>query len=593
MFLVKQEDTVVMIRSPWFRVSLVVLIFAIAGSQVAASEGRDEPVGRTSGGGDSIQWQPSVSVYDSIHLTVMLPNGDAITRTFKAGTAPLFRLQDLPGTDTADGTYHYELRVVPRVSDSLAKDLAEARAAGKDEKARALLRANGLGNAVVQSGAFTVMNGSIVATDREETTPRKIASDANRPSLEPVVQDQVIPDDLITQGSLCVGFDCVNNESFGFDTIRLKENNLRIHFDDTSTIAGYSANDWRIVANDSASGGASKFSIEDSTGNKTPFTITGGAATNSIFVNSTGRVGFRTSTPILDLHISTSDTPAVRFEQNSSGGWTAQTWDIAGNESNFFVRDVTAGSRLPLRIRPGAPTSSIDISADGNTGFGTSSPTDSARADFSDTEQLKARIALTGQEFYQAGNTSTDGIAILLGVNRSGNRQIWFGDTAQLTQNSTNRVIRFYPNNGEISAIATDGSTVKNLILQNSGGSVGIGTSAPSSKLHVNGGDIRVSGGSFIDDGVTLYAPDYVFETDYPLMPLDRVAQFVRAERHLPNVPSAATIKSEGLNVSQFQMRLLEKVEELMLYVIAQHEENKELAERIAQLEAKLAEQQK
>ena len=37
-------------------------------------------------------------------------------------------------------------------------------------------------------------------------------------------------------------------------------------------------------------------------------------------------------------------------------------WDIAGNEANFFVRDVTGGSRLPLRIRPGAPTSSIDFS---------------------------------------------------------------------------------------------------------------------------------------------------------------------------------------------------------------------------------------
>ena len=52
--------------------------------------------------------------------------------------------------------------------------------------------------------------------------------------------DQVIPDDLIVQGSACVGLDCVNNESFGFDTIRLKENNTRIKFDDTSTLAGLS-----------------------------------------------------------------------------------------------------------------------------------------------------------------------------------------------------------------------------------------------------------------------------------------------------------------------------------------------------------------
>ena len=88
--------------------------------------------------------------------------------------------------------------------------------------------------------------------------------------------DQVIPDDLIVQGSGCFGFDCVNNESFGFDTIRLKENNTRIKFEDTS-VGTFPTNDWQLTANDSASGGASKFSIEDITGAKVPFTITAGA----------------------------------------------------------------------------------------------------------------------------------------------------------------------------------------------------------------------------------------------------------------------------------------------------------------------------
>src|SRR4051794_17986952 len=188
--------------------------------------------------------------------------------------------------------------------------------------------------------------------------------------------DDVIPDDLIVQGSACVGLDCVNNESFGFDTIRLKENNTRIKFEDTS-VGSFPSNDWQLTANDSASGGASKFSIEDITGSKVPFTVTAGASTNSIFVDSTGRVGFRTSTPVLDLHVATSNTPAMRLEQNNSGGFTAQTWDVAGNEANFFVRDVTGGSRLPFRIRPGAPTSSIDINASGNVGIGTASPSNS------------------------------------------------------------------------------------------------------------------------------------------------------------------------------------------------------------------------
>lgn len=188
------------------------------------------------------------------------------------------------------------------------------------------------------------------------------------------VADQVIPDDLIVQGSACIGLDCVNNESFGFDTIRLKENNTRIKFDDTSTSAGFPANDWQLTANDSASGGLNKFSIENTTVGTVPFTVVGSAPTNSLFVDSSGRLGLRTATPGLPIHISIGDTPAQRFEQTSASGFTAQTWDIGANEANFFVRDVTGGSRLPFRIRPGAPTSSIDINAAGNVGVGTASP---------------------------------------------------------------------------------------------------------------------------------------------------------------------------------------------------------------------------
>ena len=176
------------------------------------------------------------------------------------------------------------------------------------------------------------------------------------------------------QGSACVGLDCVDGKSFGFDTIRLKENNTRIKFDDTSTGTGFPNNDWQLTANNSASGGLNKFSIENTTVATVPFTIVGPAPTNSLFVASTGKVGLRTATPGLDLHISTSDTPAMRYEQTSAGGFTAQTWDIGANEANFFVRDVTGGSRLPFRIRPGAPTSSIDINAVGNVGVGTASP---------------------------------------------------------------------------------------------------------------------------------------------------------------------------------------------------------------------------
>jgi hypothetical protein len=221
--------------------------------------------------------------------------------------------------------------------------------------------------------------------------------------------DVVTPDDMIIQGSACIGLDCVNNESFGFDTLRLKENNTRIKFEDTSTGVGLPSTDWQLTANDSASGGLNKFSIEDITDSTIPFTVLGNAPSNSLFISNNGKIGLRTSTPMLDLHLATSDTPAIRLEQTNAGGFTAQTWDIAGNEANFFVRDLTGGSRLPFRIRPGAPTSSIDIAATGFVGIGTAAP--GARLDIQQPTDPAVPVALLrvgNSNFTQADRFSVD-----------------------------------------------------------------------------------------------------------------------------------------------------------------------------------------
>ncbi|WP_282167888.1 tail fiber domain-containing protein [Shewanella japonica] len=189
-----------------------------------------------------------------------------------------------------------------------------------------------------------------------------------------VFADNQILDDLIVTQSACIGQDCVNGESFGFDTIRLKENNLRIKFDDTSNSASFPNNDWQITINDSDNGGANKFSIDDVTSGRTPFTIEAAAPNHSLYVDDGGRIGVGTSTPIVEMHVVNGDSPTLRLEQNGSSGFTAQTWDLAGNETNFFVRDVTNGSKLPFKIRPGAPTNSVYVDTDGDVGMGTASP---------------------------------------------------------------------------------------------------------------------------------------------------------------------------------------------------------------------------
>ena len=185
---------------------------------------------------------------------------------------------------------------------------------------------------------------------------------------------QVISQDLVVQGSECVGFDCVNGESFGFDTIRLKENNLRIKFQDTSNSGSFPSNDWQLTANSTSNGGLNYFAIDDVDGGRTPLLIEAGAPSNSIYVDDGGRVGFGTDFPVVDLHTRDGDTPTLRLEQDGSFGWTPQTWDIAGNETNFFVRDATNGSALPFRIRAGADSNLLYLDSDNQIGINTASP---------------------------------------------------------------------------------------------------------------------------------------------------------------------------------------------------------------------------
>ncbi len=190
--------------------------------------------------------------------------------------------------------------------------------------------------------------------------------------------DQQILDDLIVDGSACIGQDCVNGESFGFDTLRLKENNLRIKAQDTSTTASFPSVDWQITFNESSNGGQNKFSIDQITDSaRTPFTIEANAPTNSLYVDDGGRIGFSTGTPVVDLHVVSGNTPTLRLDQDGSSGFASQTWDLAGNETNLFFRDATNGSDLPFRIFPDAGSDALTIETGGDIGMGTTSPASS------------------------------------------------------------------------------------------------------------------------------------------------------------------------------------------------------------------------
>jgi hypothetical protein len=119
-------------------------------------------------------------------------------------------------------------------------------------------------------------------------------------------------------------------------------------------------------------------------------------------------------------------------------------------------------------------------------------------------------------------------------------------------------------------------------------GYVGIRTPNPAYPLHVNGsewiegGNLYVTGGGIYVGGQQMNVPDYVFEPDYALRSLDALREYIAANKHLPNVPSAEEINAGSLDVATFQMRLLEKIEELTLYTLAQDDQIQSQADQIA-----------
>ncbi|MDQ2974346.1 MAG: tail fiber domain-containing protein [Acidobacteriota bacterium] len=467
--------------------ALLWAVFVVVCFNVSVS-GQSAKLASIASNGSSVRWDVSAS-NSGVTMTVSAPDGRVFRKEFKAGASPEFTLTDKQGERLPDGQYTYELRLSPAFAPGVKETLAKARGKDDDSEAERSTRKQALpAEPVVQSGSFSILNGAvIVAGAAQESGQRQSSKTTEQPRIpgvshvSPVTKlgqhhpslfpDQVIPDDVIVQGSACVGLDCVNNETFGFDTIRLKENNTRIQFNDTSTAAGFPTNNWQIRANDSASGGASFLGFMDQGATGTSetgtlvFSVAAGAPANSVKVDSGGRLGLRTATPVLDVHANTSNTPAIRLEQNSSGGFSAQTWDIGANEANFFVRDVTGGSRLPFRVRPGAPTSSIDISANGDVGIGTASPS--------------GRLHVT--------SGSTAGTSMFLQNSDTGGKNWRILSTGTLNTGGA----------GIFGLVNATDDAANYKVMVTPAGNVGIGTAGPTALLSVNGTANKPGGGSW------------------------------------------------------------------------------------------------
>jgi hypothetical protein len=118
------------------------------------------------------------------------------------------------------------------------------------------------------------------------------------------------------------------------------------------------------------------------------------------------------------------------------------------------------------------------------------------------------------------------------------------------------------------------GEWTSNFIVT-AGGRVGIKKESPEYELDV-AGTIRATEIKVEANGNTA---DFVFDDNYPLRTLDEVEEFIKTKGHLPSIPSAESMEKNGVNLSEMNKLLLQKIEELTLYAIEKGKEVRELKE--------------
>lgn len=265
--------------------------------------------------------------------TFRLSGPDGLLLERRLGEELMVDLRDDRGSALPDGLYTFELQLIPASTEAGHQRPAVDRAS------------------LVRSGYFRIDGG--VAVEPAAREDRETA-----PSADKSGNDQSI------RGSLCVGEDCNVSETFGETTLKLKEDNLRIEFDDAST--GSPANDWQIKINDTdGSGSASYFAIDDLTGSTTPVVIEAGAPDNALYIDDAGLLGLGTAVPATELHISKTTNPGIRLEDTvDEDKWTMRLSQtglafLEGDNSSHSVlfnfgggMQVTHDSQPILKIYP-------------------------------------------------------------------------------------------------------------------------------------------------------------------------------------------------------------------------------------------------
>jgi hypothetical protein len=252
------------------------------------------------------------------------------------------------------------------------------------------------------------------------------------------------------------------------------------------------------------------------------------ASGSNIVNNNAGNVGIGTSNPV---SIFTIQTPI-----NTTG------WTHVGGSDSIIVREAIGGvsaaigtsSEHALRLTAGA-LGRVQVYPTGDVVIGDNN------------------VGSVGRLTVKTTNNA-DGISH---IGDNGNiLKTRMGGTSAGIGTFSNTHMRIFANG--VSAITITGSN----------GNVGVGIDFPVNKFEVNG---TMRSKEVIVEAINW--PDYVFDKKYKIPLLSDVEKFIIQYNHLPNIPSATEIKNKGLHLGDTQKKMMEKIEELTLYIIQQQKE--------------------
>lgn len=258
-------------------------------------------------------------------------------------------------------------------------------------------------------------------------------------------------------------------------------------------------------------------------------------------LTNVGNVGMGTGTPEAKLHIATENAPTklVLGRSHTSGGFTSLYMGTSALSNGYgYLQGVRSG---------GSAFGNVVLNEfGGNVGVGTNNP------------QVKLHVNGAGEALRVSnGNAgiqvSSDGFQFL----------------------NSSSVGRFYMSffNDDFTISPSSGNNTGRLILN--GNQVTVGQITPAS------GYLLSIGGKAICEELKVQLsgswPDYVFKNNYKLRSFDELRNYIKQNNHLPNIPPAAELEKSGLELGDMQKRMMEKIEELTLYVLQLEEEIKKL----------------